>query len=443
MNITVTSEKQQDNKVSAHVVVAVEDVNKAVAKTYKEFAHKYSFQGFRRGRAPRAVIDSMVGKEAVFATATNALLQEVEPLVLEELDIVPVGSLSFGDDPAFLVEGTEYTVDAIMSVRPECELSSYDAPAINMPPAEATEAEVDWQLNQLLQYQVTYVDLEEDRAVAADDIVLLTIKNLEGASFLEAEGRMVMLGQSQLPEDLEQAVVGMTKGETKEVEWTRSAQNEEKSLSHTFKVEVTVDGLKQKHLPELSDELAKTFGFDDLAALREAVKGDIERDKVTTLPNLKEDRVVEALGKTLLLDEVPEDYQNQIFNELASEFLATLQRQNMSLDMFLASRGVKTDDFISDLKAQAEERARQSLALDALAAHLKFEAADSEVLAEFEQAGVENPVQFMEQWKREGRLPAVRESIKRTKALKWMAEHAEVTIVDEVAERMAAEDSAN
>ncbi|MGL5172643.1 MAG: trigger factor, partial [Olsenella sp.] len=175
-------------------------------------------------------------------------------------------------------------------------------------------------------------------------------------------------------------------------------------------------------------------GYDDVETLRNAVKEEIENDKKNSLPTLKEDRVVEAVGSTLILDEVPAEYQNEIFNELATEFLNRLQNQNISLDMFLNARGIKTDDFISDLHAQAEERARQSLALDAMARKLGLEATEEDVRDEFVKSGIQNVEEEIENWRNQGRLPAIHDSIKRTKALDWLVENATVTVVDEAAE---------
>ena len=153
MKITVTAEQPVDEKLAAKVTVAAADVDKAIAKTYKDIANKYNFQGFRKGHAPRPVIDGIMGREAVLAQATNDLHTAVEPLLLEELDVTPVGRISFGEDPALAAQGSDYAVEATIGVRPSCELESYDAPEVNLPPEEATEAEVDWQGNQLLSYQ--------------------------------------------------------------------------------------------------------------------------------------------------------------------------------------------------------------------------------------------------------------------------------------------------
>lgn len=440
MKITVTAEKPIDDKMAATVTVPAADVDKAIAKTYKDIAKKYNFQGFRRGHAPRPVIDGIIGRESVLAQATNDLLNVVEPMMLEELDVTPVGRVSFGEegaDPQLASQGSDYVVTATIGVRPTCELESYDAPEINLPPEEATEAEIDWQINQLLTYQVTYEDVEEDRAAEPGDVVSVDIENVEGAGHLAGKNRLLALDGQQVPEQLQEGIVGMKKGEEKAIEWTHTHVHEGEEHSHTFSVKVTLNGIKKAVTPELDDEVAKKFGFDDVAAFRAAVKEEIEGDKKTTIPNLKEDRVVEAMGKVLKLETVPEAYQNEIFNELASEFLAQLQRQNVSLDMFLRARGLKSDDFIADLRVQAEERARQSLALDAVAAKLGLEATEDDVRAEFERAGVEDVDASVKQWREEGRLPAIRDSIRRTKALDWLVENAKVNVVDEVAERAA------
>ena len=176
---------------------------------------------------------------------------------------------------------------------------------------------------------------------------------------------------------------------------------------------------------------------------QKTVKEEIEADKKHTLPDLKEDRVVEEIGKHLTLEEVPEAYLNQVFNELGQEVLGQLQRQGISLDMYLAARNIKSQDFVNDLHEQAEERARQSLALDALADKLGLEATDEDVRAEFEKANVDDVDARIEEFKKGGQLPAIRESIRRSKAVDWMVENAPVTVVDEIAEARAKAEGAD
>ncbi len=443
MNISVTAERPENDKVVVTITVPAAEVDNYVNQAYKSIARRYQFQGFRRGRAPRPVIDGIVGREAILADATNDLLNDAQPIMLDELDLVPVERPDFGEDPSLVVEHEDYVVTATVTVPPEVELDSYDAVAINMPPQEATEAEIDLQIEQLLAYQVSYEDVEdEDRTAEVGDIITVDIANKEGAEDLAGKNRTMALNADSLPQELVDGIVGMKKGEVKEVTWSRSHMHGDHEHVHNYDVEVTLNAIKVAVKPELDDELAKkSFGFDTVEELRDAVKEEIEEDKQRSLPNLKEDRVVEELGKRASEVEVPEAYENQVFQELANEFLTSLQRQGMSLDMYLGARQIDTNDFLADLHAQAAERARQGLALDALAKAKGFVATAEDVLQEFVKAGVENVEASMEEFRNDGRISAIRESIRRSKAVKWLVENAEVTEVDEVAERRAAADA--
>ena len=438
MKITVNTEKPESGQLVATLTVDKKDVNSVIAQTYKDIARKYAFQGFRRGRAPRPVIDGIVGKQAVLADATNTLMTRAEPQMIEELDIVPIGQIDYGEEPALVVEGNDYTIEVRINVRPDVELDSYDAPAINMPPEEATEAEIDQQIDILLSYRTTYEDVEEDRGAEDGDLVLCDVENISNLREYEGENRMFSLDNERIHAEFRDGLRGMKKDEEKEISWTVEAERDGEKHEATFAAKVKVNAIRRAVTPELNEENVKNdFGFETIEELREAVKEEVEGDKKSTLPQLKEDRLVEALGEHLTLEEVPAAYTEQVFNELANQFLSQLQSQNMSLDMYLQSRGANPDDFIADLHQQADERARQSLALDALAEHLEIEVTDEEVRKEFEDAGVPDVKSAMRDFLNEGRLPAVRESIRRTKALAWLVENADVNIVDEVAERRA------
>lgn len=426
MNIT---SDVKDAKLTATVTIEAADVDAAIKKAYKDAAKKYRFPGFRAGKAPRPVIDSALGKESILAQATNELIGMNEGNVLNELDIVPVKEGDY-QEIDLCADGTDYTYTVEFTLRPAPELSSYDAVAIEMPPAEVTEAEINQQVDMLMGYHATFEDVE--RAVEDTDYVTVDIKDVENAEALAGEGRMFAIGSGNQPEEFNEGLKGMNIGETKTITWT--FPGEETSAS----AEVTVTGIRERKVPELTEEFAKeNFGFDGIDAMRDAVKLEIESDKASQLPQLKENRAVAALAERLELEELDEDYEQSVFQDLGQNFLQSLSARGMNLDTWLQANRLSSEAFIADLHRQANDVARESLALDALARNLNVEVTDEDVDAEFARAGVENVEASKAQFLAEGRMPAVRDSIRRAKAAEWLVENAQVTEVDEVARAAA------
>lgn len=244
---------------------------------------------------------------------------------------------------------------------------------------------------------------------------------------------MFVVGSENFPTEVNEGLVGMKKDESKEISWTPMGDNAEEVT-----IEVTINNVKERKLPELTDEFVKeNFGFDTIAAMRDGVKEELEGDKTSKLPGLKENRAVAALSERLELEKVDEDYEQSVFSELGQTFLQNLSSRGMTLDVWLQASGLTSEAFIADLHRQANDVARESLALDALARHLEIEVSDEDVDKEFVDAGVEDVEASKAQFVADGRMPAVRDSIRRSKAVDWLVENAKVTEVDEYAKKDA------
>ena len=410
--LNITASDVKDAKLTATVTIPAADVDAAIKKAYKDTAKKYRFPGFRAGKAPRPVIDSALGAEATLAQATNDLIAANEPAVLNELDIVPTKNGDYKElDLAKDHEDYTYTVE--FSLRPAAELSSFDAVEIEMPPAEVTESEINNQVEMLLNYRAN-------------------LKAVENADNFAAEGRMLIAGSDSNPKEFNEALIGANVDDVKTVTWTDEVEEGEEAETHT--VEVTVKGIKVRNTPELTDELVKSdFGFDSIDAMRDAIKLEIEQDKASRLPAEKENRCVSALAERLQLDEMDADYEQSVFEELGQNFLSNLAARGMTLDTWLPASGLTMEQFIGDLHKQANDVARESLALDALARELKIEVTEDDINAEFEKAGVKDVEASKAEFIADGRMPAVRESIRRSKAVDHLVENAKVTEVDETA----------
>lgn len=275
MNITL--ENLEDNKVKAIVVVDKGIVKNKVGSIYKDFAKKYNFPGFRKGKAPRPVIDNAFGKEAILAQATEEIVNEVYPQVIEQERIFPVGSPDF-NDPALANEGEDFKFEFTQSVKPIYRLSSYDPIEIEVPSADVTETEVEDQIKDITERYQSYEDAPEGSKLSGEECADLSIKATkeDGADVvgLSSDNAFFTPGTGVYSEDFEKKVKGMKAGDTKKFDLKVADDDASILMSDVagqkISFEVTCNQVKIKTTPELTDEWVKeTLGIDTVADLRD------------------------------------------------------------------------------------------------------------------------------------------------------------------------------
>lgn len=432
-----TVEALQDNRVKVTATVDAKEIDARIRSTYKDFANKYSFPGFRKGKAPRPVIDNALGAEAVRATVTDEVVNEQYPLAIDAEDLYPTGQPEFGD--LGLVEsGKPFEFTFTVEVRPELELSSYDPVEIDLPPEGATEAEIEGQIDGLRDHYFTYEDAPAATKAKADSRVMLALKAVDDAGDaidgLTDERFGYNLGSGLLPESFDAEIVGMKKGQKKEFSIDVPAETYAYTSAlagKTAKIgfEAEVVAVQKKVLPELTDEWAKdTLGFEGVDDLRKRIVETIEQQKSDLIPRMKENQCLVVLAERLQ-GEVPQSMVDENETTLLQDFFQQLQRQGMPFDAYLQQQGLTADQFKEDVKQQALDMAKQDLALDAWARHAGMKATDADVAEEFVKSGVENPSALQEEWRKNGRLHLVRAGILRTNAIKEVMDAAKVTEV--------------
>ncbi|NTU89754.1 MAG: trigger factor [Actinobacteria bacterium] len=422
--VSTTVEKLEENSVKLSVTVSAEEVTRCINDEYKTASTKYRFNGFRPGKVPRNVIDNLIGKEVIFADATNNLIDKIYPMVLD------IENLTVLDKPELLNtdlvhKDADYSFQLKVSVKPELELTSYEPVEIEMPAAEPTESEINEQVDMLRNYYFTYEDVE-GRPVQDGDTVAIKMeseKEGEKVDALTFDERNFELGKDYMPKEFDENLIGMNIGETKKFDITFDGDSAQTSC------EVTINSIRTKLLPEVNDEFAQTCGFDDLATLTARVRESIAMQKGSTLPRIKEQECLDAIGKRLI-GEAPEAMINISFGDLAQRFFNSLQQQGITFDVYLSQRGITADEFQGDLQAQAKDIANQNLALDAIARKLAFEVTEEDIDKEFNAPGIEDPAALRKEWEDDYRLGEVREAIARNKAIEWLLETAIVTEVD-------------
>ncbi len=427
MEVT-TSIREEDGKTQVAIELTEQEVKKHIDSFFKDLA-KNRIPGFRPGKAPRKVLErNFGGHEAIYAEITSDMVNEVLPLALDSKDVIFIDDPKLVDEKVESVEdGKPYTFEVYGEVAPKLTLTSIEPVEIEMPPATATDEEVEAQLESLRDY---YYEFEEvDRAAEEGDYVMMSIDaKADGVAVdaLNSPSRLVELGSDALPKELTDQVLGMKKDETKEFDFEVAEDDEQLAdfKGKTIHAEVTVSKVQTKELPTLDEEFAKRIGFDTLEQTREEIANQINTQRERQLPELKERRCVEALAKRIE-GEIPESYINYSRDEVLREFFNNLQSAGITFDQFLAQRGISADEFRADLDDEAKENAEQSLALDALFEARGMELTDADIDEQFQV--VDDPAAARKSWEESGRMSLLREGIRRSKAAQWLIDNAIVT----------------
>lgn len=423
----------------AKVVVTIDEnaITERIKRQYKQVANQYTIPGFRKGKAPRPVIDSAMGKDYVRAIVTDAVVNETCLLAMDESGIYPVGQPDFGEEDLGLVQDkAAYTYSFEVDTKPTPTLTSYEPVEIEMPADHATEDQIDAEIDALLEHYQDMVDAPANTKVKAgkwiDMKISATDDNGEDIPSVTAESTRYCVGSGLYPESFDNEIIGMKKGDSKQFAIdtpTEPTANMVTLLGKTAKInfDITIETVKKQVVPELTDEWVKEkIGVDTVEDLRKEIAEEIESTLGNALPRMKEGRALEKLAGRLE-GEIPEGMVEQAETQLLQDFFNQLQRSGLTLDMYLQQQGITSGQFTEDIKAQAEDMTKQDLALDAYAANAGLEVTDEDVLGEFEQSGAADPAALMKEWRKNGQMFLVRQGILRQKAAKEVVDGAVVT----------------
>lgn len=429
-------EALQDNRSKVTVTIEAKDIDARIKKTYKNFAVKYNFPGFRSGKAPRPVIDNALGAEAITATVTDEVVNETYPLAIDGNGLHPIAKPDFDENMGLVEGGKPFTFSFEVNTKPEFELTSYEPMEIEMPAEGATDEEIEEQIESLREHYYAFEDAAAATKVKEGSYLDMSIKATddkgEDIETLTTESRLYGLGAGMFPEAFDQELLGMKKGQSKtfEIAVPEDSTDMLAALAGTTEkvtFEITVIVLKNKTLPELTDEWTKdTLGFESVEELRTRIAESIAQQKSEILPRLKESLCMGQLADRLEGD-MPESMCEEAETSLLQDFFGQLQRQGMTFDSYLMQQNITPDQFKEDVKQQALDMVKQDLALDAWAKHFELFASDDDITAEFVNSGAENPQALQEDWRKNGQLHMVRAGIQRTNAAQDVMEKAVVS----------------
>jgi trigger factor len=401
-------EELADNRVRLQVEVGSDDVRHAVEHAASDLAESMKIPGFRKGRVPMPVLVARVGRERLYAEAVESHIGGWFRAAAARSRIRPVEQPEYGYDPPSSADES-FRFTATVAVQPKPELPDWSG--LEVPyaepevPAELVERELE-----ALQSSVAELVPVEDRPVVQGDTLVV---DLVGDTGEAQRDYVVELGQGLLLDELEAGLVGMSIGETKAIE-------AELATGATTTIEVTVKEIKEKVLPPLDDDLARsTSEFETLAELREEIESRVREALELESEAAFRQEVVRALvaaAKVEASGPLVEARARTLLQGLA----LSLERRGISLDTYLQITGTSGDDLVERLRAEAAESVAGELVLEAAADKLGVTVSDEELEDEI-RARYEDADEAMPQLRESGRWEQERESVRLSRALDHVA----------------------
>ena len=371
--------------VKLTIEVAAEEFEKAMETAYQKNKNKLSVQGFRKGKAPRAMIEKMYGAGIFYEDAANSLIPDAYSAAAKEsgLEIVSRPEI----DVTQIEKGKDFIFTATFAVKPEVKLGQYKGIEVEAVKVEVTDEEVAADLENARQQQARMITVE-DRPVQDGDIATIDYEGfVDGVAFEggKAEGHALTIGSHSFIDTFEEQLIGKKIGEDVEVNVTFPEEYHAAELAGKpalFKV--TVKAITAKELPELDDEFAVDVSeFDTLAEYKEDIKKNLLEKKEKEAKFAKEDKVVDKIieGATM---EIPDAMIDTQTRQMAEEYAQRLQMQGLNLEQYFKFTGMNANSFMENLKPQALKRIQCRLVLEAIVKAENIEVSEEELDKEFE-----------------------------------------------------------
>ena len=381
--------KQEGNKVSFKLTVDNDKFESAVVKAYNKNKGKYNIPGFRKGKAPRKVIETHYGKGVFYSDAIDLVFPEVYPAAIDELKIDPIDMPSIDVEEISKENGLVLLVD--VEVKPEFQLGEYKGVEVEKVEETLNEDVVNAKLEEMREKNSRLVSVE--REIANGDTANIDFEGFDGEVAFEGgkgENYNLVIGSGSFIPGFEEQLVGKKAGEEVEVNVTFPEQYHAENLAGkpvVFKVKV--NDVKVKELPELNDEFAAdTTEFNTLEELRADVRAKAEADAKEAAKNELRNRVIEKVVANTEV-EVPEAMvKHEIDNQLM-ELNYQLQYQGFGMEQFLQMTGKTMDEFKAEFTASRREEAlrnvKTSLVIEAIAKAENVEVSEEEVNGEVQK----------------------------------------------------------
>lgn len=374
--------KREGNLVTLKIAVEYANFNEAIEKVYKKTKGKYNIPGFRKGKAPRKIIEMNYGKGIFYGDAIDAIFEEVFEKAVNETGVAAIGRPSIDIEEISEDNGLVMLVE--VEVKPEVKLGDYKGLEVKKEVAEITDETVQLELDRMAEQNSRLVDVE--RAVEDGDIVTIDFKGfVDGKEFEggNAEGYELTIGSDTFIDTFEDQLKGKALNEEVEVNVTFPEGYAREDLAgKPAKFEVKINAIKVKELPEINDEFAAdTTEFETLAELKADIKSKLEEEAEAMAESQVRNEIVKLAAEKAEF-ETPETMVEAQLSRMMNELAFQLQSQGLQMEQLLEITGKSIEGLKDERREDAEQIVRGSLVLEAIGAAEGIEASEEETDAE-------------------------------------------------------------
>jgi trigger factor len=383
--MSVQVEKLENNMAKLTIEVAAEEFVAATTKAYNKNKNQISVQGFRKGKAPQAIIEKLYGASIFYEDAANDLIPGAYEAAAKEsgLDITSYPNI----DVVQIEKGKPFIFTAEVALRPEVELGAYKGVEIEKVNAEVTEEDIEAEIKKVQEQNSREVTV--DRPAKNGDTVMIDYEgSVDGELFDggSAEGYGLVLGSGSFIPGFEEQLIGAAAGSDVDVHVTFPEQYHAAELAGKealFKVKV--HEVKAKEYPIVDDEFAQDVSdFETLAEYKEDVKKQVEERKAQEAKAEKQQKVMDVVVGNAKMD-IPEAMVRKSTDDMMNQYAQELGAQGLSMDVYFKYTGMTPQTLAEQLKPQALANIKNRLVLDAIVAAEKIEITDEEIDAEIQR----------------------------------------------------------
>jgi len=376
-------ERKEDKTVSINVELTKEEFEAAINKAYHKNKKSISVPGFRKGKAPRMIVEGMYGKEVFYDDAVNDLSPEAFDFAVEQESLRPVGRPSMTD--MNVSDDKVLTLTFETAVYPEAELGQYrgvEAPRDN---PEVTDETVDEEINRIRERNSRQISVE--RPAEMGDTAVIDYEGFMDGELFEGgadKGHHLKLGSGQFIPGFEEQVAGMAPGDEKDVELTFPEDYHEGLAGKDVVFKVKVNDVMTSELPELDDEFAKDVSeFDTLAEYRQSIKDEKKAELEKAAEDKYKNALVSNAAKNVIVD-IPEAMISEQQANTMREFNQNLAMSGIDFNDYLKMMGMDMQAYYNRMRPSVVDRVRNDIMLEKIVEVENLDATEDEIEAEYQ-----------------------------------------------------------